>query len=160
MGRKESERDIEGRRTAVARLMLSGKRSVREIADLIKKQMPGIPVSPATVTRDMAEIRAEWAESRKLDIDVAIAEDLARIDALFGRMMLKGINGDTNAVKTVLAMIQLRAELLGYRSLVIEHRGMDKAWLEQAKAAKTRQEVEAILSSATDDDLLKLVYSS
>lgn len=75
MGTSNSKKlEIKKRRRRVAELYLRGW-SQREIAD-------DIDMSVATVNRDLSAIQEQWTESALIDMDVAMARQLARLQKL------------------------------------------------------------------------------
>lgn len=96
---------VEERRSRVATMLLA-HRSQREIAH-------HLGVHPSTVNRDIAAIRAEWAQRRATALDEWVAEELAKLDAVERAVMGKVLQGHTFSIDRLLAAMHHRARLLG-----------------------------------------------
>jgi predicted transcriptional regulator len=71
---QQSSKEIEIRRSKVAKLYLEGVRQV-EIAGMVG-------VSEGQISQDLKKLRTIWAKARNTSIDQVVAEELAKIDNL------------------------------------------------------------------------------
>jgi sigma54-dependent transcription regulator len=72
-----------------------------------------IGVSVATVNRDLAVVRAEWAERRSQSYESWVAEELAKIDLLERAILPAAISGDDKAQARIVQFMDRRARMMG-----------------------------------------------
>jgi Trp operon repressor len=72
-----------------------------------------IGVSVATVNRDLAVVRAEWAERRTQSYEAWVAEELAKIDLLERAILPAAISGDDKAQARLVQFMDRRARMMG-----------------------------------------------
>jgi Trp operon repressor len=72
-----------------------------------------IGVSVATVNRDLAVVRAEWAERRTQSYESWVAEELAKIDLLERAILPSAIAGDDKAQARIVQFMDRRARMMG-----------------------------------------------
>jgi len=72
-----------------------------------------IGVSVATVNRDLAVVRAEWAERRSQSYEQWVGEELAKIDLLERAIMPAAISGDDKAQARLVQFMDRRARMMG-----------------------------------------------
>jgi predicted transcriptional regulator len=73
-GKKRTSDQIQSDRAKIASFMLRGY-SQKQIADEMK-------MTEAMVSREVKELRKDWAESAKIDMNEALGQELARIDQI------------------------------------------------------------------------------
>jgi transcriptional regulator with XRE-family HTH domain len=107
MGVRHSSDDdaMEERRQKTAALRLMHY-TQREIA-------AELGVSIATVSRDLAVVRAEWAERRSQSYEQWVGEELAKIDLLERAIMPAAISGDDKAQARLVQFMDRRARMMG-----------------------------------------------
>src|SRR4051812_24783958 len=96
---------IEARRVKVAELLLAGM-SEAEIAREVR-------VSQPTVSRDAAEIRAEWAAKRDAFAEAKAAADFARTDAVMRARWQRFLSGSPRDFDNFIAVLTYRAKVTG-----------------------------------------------
>jgi Trp operon repressor len=72
-----------------------------------------IGVSVATVNRDLAVVRAEWADRRSQSYESWVAEELAKIDLLERAILPAAIAGDDKAQARIVQFMDRRARMMG-----------------------------------------------
>jgi len=72
-----------------------------------------IGVSVATVNRDLAVVRAEWADRRSQSYESWVAEELAKIDLLERAILPAAISGDDKAQARIVQFMDRRARMMG-----------------------------------------------
>jgi sigma54-dependent transcription regulator len=72
-----------------------------------------IGVSVATVNRDLAVVRSEWAERRSQSYEQWVGEELAKIDLLERAIMPAAISGDDKAQARIVQFMDRRARMMG-----------------------------------------------
>jgi sigma54-dependent transcription regulator len=72
-----------------------------------------IGVSVATVNRDLAVVRAEWADRRTQSYESWVAEELAKIDLLERAILPSAIAGDDKAQARIVQFMDRRARMMG-----------------------------------------------
>ena len=110
---KDAEQDA--RRLEVARLLIAHK-SYREIVVALEQLPPERRpknVSLATVSRDVAALRAEWVEERSGLVQELVAEELERLRLLEGVWWPDALLKDKDATDKVLAIQRQRMALMG-----------------------------------------------
>jgi Trp operon repressor len=70
-------------------------------------------VSVATVNRDLAVVRAEWAERRSQSYESWVGEELAKIDLLERAILPAAISGDDKAQARLVQFMDRRARMMG-----------------------------------------------
>lgn len=101
-----AQRNKLDRLVKVARLRLSG---VTEQA-LIAAQMG---VHPSTISRDFAELDAQFRERAAQDIVAAKGLDLARVDAMITAIWDAATRGNLDAIDRIDKLLGRRAKILG-----------------------------------------------
>jgi Trp operon repressor len=72
-----------------------------------------LDVSVATVNRDLAVVRAEWAERRSQSYESWVGEELAKIDLLERAILPAAIRGDDKAQARLVQFMDRRARMMG-----------------------------------------------
>lgn len=99
----------------------------REVAKLLKSRVPQIDIarqlgiSPATVSRDVSVLRAQWREEMSADMDSVLAQELAEIADMERAAAVEFVNApsgerSTRWLEVRLKCKQMRAKLLGLDS--------------------------------------------
>jgi Trp operon repressor len=70
-------------------------------------------VSVATINRDLAVVRAEWAERRSQSYESWVGEELAKIDLLERAILPAAISGDDKAQARLVQFMDRRARMMG-----------------------------------------------
>jgi len=70
-------------------------------------------VSVATVNRDLAVVRAEWAERRSQSYETWVAEELAKLDLIERAILPAAISGDDKAQARLVQFMDRRARMMG-----------------------------------------------
>jgi len=70
-------------------------------------------VSDATINRDLAVVRAEWAERRSQSYESWVGEELAKIDLLERAILPAAISGDDKAQARLVQFMDRRARMMG-----------------------------------------------
>jgi len=70
-------------------------------------------VSVATVNRDLAVVRGEWAERRSQSYETWVAEELAKIDLIERAILPAAISGDDKAQARLVQFMDRRARMMG-----------------------------------------------
>jgi Trp operon repressor len=70
-------------------------------------------VSVATVNRDLAVVRAEWAERRSQSYESWVGEELAKLDLLERAILPAAISGDDKAQARLVQFMDRRARMMG-----------------------------------------------
>lgn len=108
MGRSNSKpTTIDLRRVRVAELMAARP------GITVRTMARAIGCSKTTAARDMAAIRAEWAERRRDLVEQSAAEDLARTDAAIAAIWPAVTAGKGWAVDRLVSLLTYRARVLG-----------------------------------------------
>jgi transcriptional regulator with XRE-family HTH domain len=70
-------------------------------------------VSVATVNRDLAVVRAEWAERRSQSYESWVGEELAKLDLIERAILPAAISGDDKAQARLVQFMDRRARMMG-----------------------------------------------
>jgi transcriptional regulator with XRE-family HTH domain len=70
-------------------------------------------VSVATINRDLAVVRTEWAERRSQSYESWVGEELAKLDMLERAILPAAISGDDKAQARLVQFMDRRARMMG-----------------------------------------------
>jgi IS30 family transposase len=145
--RQGARHAAELRRTTVGQFLKAGM-TQREIA----KQLG---VSPGTVNRDIQILRERWRQEQFDDVEQSMLLDLARIEDAIRAITQDVRSGNLPAIDRLIRLIELRAQLLGYKWL---HQAEIDWRVEAVKLIQTGQIAYHALEQEIGNDLATQLF--